>query len=405
MFLTGLRYIFLMQPISDGTSRHDSGQLHDCMSMPSDQSVLRKRHAKKPELPTLGSAPLRLERPLSLFGALPVCFSSPLAIDPDTLLRVVCGRGLLEVVRNINLSFIALLRKMSYVDKKKHKPSLGFKKHVIAEFAPLAKAVPREEIERVLDDPQYKMEGPRSSWADILLTLQTEDDQRTTDFLGKVCHWMMACDLHGLYVRDLVNAGEMAKASAHIHPLIAPAAEAWERLNRRLNPLAIIPLEVPLMALVRLDCEGHVGDGSLALQQPFLVHYLAPGTRPIGHWLKEVCKFSKCKNLGELARALSRAGADYQEGPVNHERLKKWSRSKEVVMPAAAVNSVLMAMSAKVSRDVMKDRFYATRFLTFACDLTCSATRGEAPTWGEAQAQIKRRYEDLYRRQSALVTV
>lgn len=80
---------------------------------------------------------------------------------------------------------------------------------------------------------------------------------------------------------------------------------------------------------------------------------------------------------------------------MSHERLKKWARSKEVAMPPAAVESVLMALNTKVCAETVKTRFHFARLFTFLCDLNFACTVDEACTWEQAQAQVKTRYTEV----------
>ena len=346
--------------------------------------------------------PLQLERPLTLFGELSVTMSSALALGPDTVLRVVTGESLLSSIRKQQPSLHDSLRKLLYVAQEKHSLSPGFKNLILSQFAKFETAFPREEIEKALSDPGYVMQGPRSPWELSLLGLQSNGKDRAGDICTRVCEWMAACDQHGFYIEDLMREGDQHGATAHLLALMESAHESWKRLNPQLAMYALAPIDISLKVLARLDWELSTVDRSL--RDPTasqLVGLLRPKARPLGHWLKETCRMSGCKNLGELTKALLRANAAYRGDQISHARLKKWARSKEVVMPLGAVVPALLAVSATHSRDALLNLFGAARFLTFLCDLLRSSTVGLAPTWEEAQSQIESRYPEVYRLQAA----
>ena len=363
----------------------------------------KRRRPKSPELAVLSRPELKLERPLSLFPGLSVSMSSSLALGPDTLLRVMTGAGTIDWVRKSAPGYISLLRKLAYVTRKEHALSPGLRKLVLTEFAPLHKVLPKAEIEKSLDDLEHIIARPTSPWAPLLGGMQADGNLRLDDTLVRMCQWMVACDEHAFYLEDLVSSGQTAAAEAHLAPLIGEACEAWLVLNPKLAMQALAAIEVPLMALARLEYEGAEADAGPGIEiQSSILRLLEPDARPIGHLVSDVCSLAGCRNLGELSTALLRSGATYRAGAVSHERLKKWARSKEVAMPPGAVGAVLMAVPSSTSRDMLTNRFGAARLLTFLCDLVRSSTIGAAPTWPEAQSQIRSRFAHAFQNQAAL---
>lgn len=364
---------------------------------------MKRRRSKTHELALLDRPPMKLERPLSLFGALPVCMSSSLALGPDTVLRLMTGAGMVDWLRKKAPGHVALMRKLAYVARKEHALSPGLRKLVLKEFALLDRVLPKGELEKSLDDPEYTIAGQNSPWALALEGLQADGNLRLDDTHVRICQWMLACDEHGFYVENLKRAGCIAEAESHVVLLLGQAHEAWKGLNPKLAIQALVGIEVPLMAVARLDYEWAVAEAKPgATVQSSAIRLLEPAARPLGHWLRDVCSLADCQNLGQLSTALLRAGAKYRGSFVSHERLKKWARSKEVAMPPEAVDAVLMAVPSEGRRDVLKSRFGAARLLTFLCDLVCSSTLGEAPAWADAQRQIRSRFAQAIQNQAAL---
>lgn len=88
----------------------------------------KRRRPKSPELALLSHPQLKLERPLSLFGGLPVSMSSSLALGPETLLQVTTGAGIIEWLRKGAPGQVSLMRKLAYVARKEHTLSPGLRK-------------------------------------------------------------------------------------------------------------------------------------------------------------------------------------------------------------------------------------------------------------------------------------
>lgn len=364
---------------------------------------MKRRRPKSPELVVLGRPDLKLARPLSLFAGLPVSMSSSLALGPDTLLQVTTGAGIIEWLRKGAPGQVSLMRKLAYVARKEHTLSPGLRKLVLTEFAPLFKVLPKAEIERSLDDSEYTISTPSSPWELFLGGLRESGSRQLADPLVQLCHWMIACDEHAFYIENLMRSGQTAAAETHLVPLIGQSHKAWIDLNPKLAIQAVPAIEIPLMALARLEYELAEAEAKPGTEIRSSVMQLLDHTaRPIGHWLRDVCSFADCRNLGELSTALLRSGAKYRGSAVSHERLKKWARSKEVAMPPQAVSAVLMAVSSTSKRDMLRDKFGVARLLTFLCDLVLSSTIGAAPAWKDAQNQIRSRYEQAFQSQAAL---
>lgn len=325
----------------------------------------KRRRPKSPELAVLSRPELKLERPLSLFPGLSVSMSSSLALGPDTFLRVMAGYGMIDLVRKGAPGYIYLLRKLSYVARKEHALSPGLRQLVLTEFAPFHKVLPKAEVEKSLDDLDHIIPRPFSPWAVVLGGMLAKGKLSVDDTLVRLCQWMVACDEHAFYLEDLVRTGKIAAAETHLALLVGEAREAWIVLNPKLAIQALAAIEVPLMALARLEYEWEEAGGGPGTEiQSSILRLLEPAARPLGHWLSDVCSFAGCRNLGELSTALLRSGATYRACAVSHERLKKWARSKEVAMPPGAVGAVLMAVPTSANRDMLATRFGAARLLT-----------------------------------------
>lgn len=117
----------------------------------------------------------------------------------------------------------------------------------------------------------------------------------------------------------------------------------------------------------------------------------------MGHWLVELMTALRAKNLKQLHEELLRAHVLYGDTPISHDLLKKWASSKSVVMPPNAMWPTVSAIPAPDMKDRLATRFFVARALTFLCDFLRSASlTEEAPEWDTIQAQIARRYLELW---------
>lgn len=329
--------------------------------------------------------------------------SSSLALGPDTVLRVTTGMSTIDLLRKKAPGYVALLRKLAYVARKEHALSPGLKQLALKEFAPMSRVLPKGDLEKSLSEPKYTQGGQTSPWAIVLGGMQADGNLRLDDTLVQICQWMQACDEHGFYAENLQRAGLIVEAESHLASLLGPALEVWKELNPNLAIQALVAIEVPLMAVARLDYEWAVAEAKPGSRvQSSVISLLEPTARPLGHWLRDVCSVADCRNLGELSTALLRARALFHGKIVSHERLKKWARSKEVAMPPKALEAVLMAVPSDVKRGVLRNRFGAARLLTFLCDLVRSSTIGAAPTWADAQGQISCAFAQAIQNQAVL---
>lgn len=176
-----------------------------------------------------------------------------------------------------------------------------------------------------------------------------------------------------------------------------------EALNPRLLevPRILILLESSLQTLAKLMCAVNMPTMDLPSRESQITQLLDAGRRPLGHWLHEVTRASDCDSLPELAQCLLRAGARHHDRAISPDLLKKWSSSKSVVMPQAALKPVLRGVRHQARVRTLESRYYVARFLAFLCDLAWAGIPGETPVWSDIQAQLKSWYAQVYRREAA----
>jgi hypothetical protein len=307
-------------PLSRGQSHPAAGRSSTSQKAAARQTVRQPAGRAAPSFPVSEYAALQLHRPLSVFGrAFAVHLASALTLSPDTLLRAAADTSLQMLVRADPSGIYPLFRKLSYVGKGRHKLSDGLRDLTVNE---LSRFLPKREVERALDDPAH-LPGARSPWAMTLHGLRAGGN--TQGLLGDTCEWLSAWDDHWYHAQALIAKGERAAAEAYLKDLLGAAQHAWTGLNPRLAMNVAVLLEVTLTALARLECQTRLGKVRTAGEGSAVLDLLAPGRRPMGHWLRQVCQASSCANLSQLAAALLRRGAKHHGRNISHTLLKHWS--------------------------------------------------------------------------------
>lgn len=366
--------------------------------LPSPTAAPVQSSVKKSALPSgawpVSSIPaLQLQRPLEVFGAkFAVYVSSALTLHPDTVARAVLGTSLQKTLRSRAPAQYSALKKLLYVAKTKLPARLGTKNLLLKE---LGQIISPELLTAALDrqGPEYSALAG-DEWKELLKGM----DGCAGELFHDIATCLAACDLHMRFMQSLLENGHRAEAEAHFKTLFSRAQDAWISLEPRLAFKVMLQLEVALMTLAWVECEGAVLGGKAPAQPGSAAATLLDvGRRPLGHWLREVCDASRCASLGALSDALLLQGATYHGEPISHHLLKKWSSSKSVAIPRIAVAPVLKAVRVKGHVERLENRFYVARLLTFLCDLARSGMVGAPVQWGEVQAHIKSRYTAVYR--------
>ena len=342
-------------------------------------------------IPVSVYAPLELAHRLELFGnEFKVHISTHFTFNPDTISRAVMDVSLDASMRRWAPAAHQLLRKVAYVAAGKHQPSETTKRLIVRHLEPV---VPSDEVRRALDGHDDPVQ-PRSDWDTFLKGLEGGQDEVLKD----LCRCLAACDAHALHIRALARAGAPEAAQAHVAALFNADISAWVDLNPSLQPLLYVLIEVALKALAWVECRLEKLPDGAPTQASCLDGLLAPGRRPLGNWLGEVCAASGCRNLGQLADRLQWR-SQYHERPISHDLLRKWSSSRKLLMPAAAMPATLAAVGPRNWAETLPGRFYAARLLTFLCALLRAGTNGPTPSWEEVQDQLRSRYAHAYRLQ------
>ena len=333
-----------------------------------------------------------LARPLSVFGAsFEVLLSSACTLNPGTTLQAVTGISLLNFLRNENPVHLQNLKTLLYAGTGKHRPSETTRKRILQDL----KLLDSEAVSAVLNGKEPPQTFAHSDWRLVLQGMGAGQSNFVHDIATSLALW----DDKALHIRELAHAGKMDQAHECTEALIGKGLLAWEALNPRVLqvPEVLILVESSMQTLARLMCAINSPLLNLPSRELAITQLLDPKRRPIGHWLHEVQQAANCTSLSDLAQRLLSVGARHLGRTISHDLLKKWSSSKNVVMPHTALQPVLLSVRIRERAEKLRHRFYVARFLTFLCDLTWASIPGEAPDWAEIQEHLKKRYSQVYR--------
>jgi len=296
-------------------------------------------------------APVPLARPLSVFGAMfEVHLSASCTLNPSTALHAVMGTTLLTFLRTENPALLQNLKTLLYAGTGKHRPSNTTRtliRHDLKLLCP-------EAVAALLDGQEPPPSPPHSDWRLVLRGMGDGESNFVRDIATDLATW----DDQALHIRALVRAGKQDQARAHTEALLGTGLPAWEALNPGLlqAPQVLMLVESSLQALARLTCGIDMPSVDLPSRESPITQLLAPGRRPLGHWLHEVQQASDCTSLANLAQCLLSVGASHHHRPISHDLLKKWSSSKNVIMPRTAVKPVLRSVRIRERADRLQDR-------------------------------------------------
>ena len=374
----------------------DDGGEHRTRLPTAAASAGKATPAQPGKIPLSVYAPVPLARPMSVFGkTFEVHLSASCTLNPATALQAVMDTSLLTFLQTENPALLQHLKALLYAGTGKHRPSATTRKRIQQDL----KRLDAEAVACVLDGNEPPPAPPSADWRAVLLGMGDGESHFVRDIATHLALW----DDQALHIRALVRAGQQDQAYAHTAALMGTGPLAWEALNPRLLQASqvLVLVESSLQTLAQLMCGIDMPSMDLSSRESPITELLDPGRRPLGHWLHDVQQASECTSLAHLAQCLLRVDATHHGRAVSHDLLKKWSSSKNVMMPQKAVKPVLRSVRIRERADRLHDRYYVARFLTFLCDLAWAGIPGEAPAWADIQAQIKSRYSQIYRLEAA----
>lgn len=383
-------------PLSTADAKVDGTGEYEPSHSPAKAAVGKLASTQPAKIPLSLYAPVSLARPLSVFGAtFEVHLSASCTLNPGTALQAVMGASLLTFLRTENPALLQNLKTLLYAGTGKHRPSGTTRKRIQQDF----KLLDSEALAAVLNGREPPPAQPHSDWRFVLQGLGDGE----SNFVRDIATNLLAWDDQALHIRELARAGKQDQAHARIEALLGSGVLAWEALNPSLlqAPRVLVLVESSLQTLARLMCTVDMPSLNLPSRESHITQLLDPGRRPLGHWLHDIQQASDCTSLSELAQCLFRVEARYHDRAISHDLLKKWSSSKNVVMPQTAVKPVLRSVRIRERAERLHDRYFVARFLTFLCDLTWAGLSGEALAWADIQAQIKSRYSQVYQLEAA----
>lgn len=374
-----------------------------------------KKEQEARDSPRIAGQLLSLERPLSVFpSSTEVRFGPGFVVSPDTLCQVAFGYTVENLIRVIAPTMHLHLRKFKYSLEGTHLPTLTTRKLLAETFS---SALTDVEKHAWLSGDWADSTGTlEPAWRTVckgfnqarpspnVNILDTRPSSRSAEDIAAFLNeredaWQYSLTRHAASSED-ADPDVIREIQAQLDR----GKKAWSELPPRLSKQVFLFAEESLRCIAILErrwrigsevSSGHTGIASHVLS------LLAPGHRPMGHWLKRVGTAIGTKSLKELEAALLRAHVQRHGLPVTYDLLKKWSACKPSLLPVRAMDDILKVVRDPKLARRMAGEYFLVRVLTFLCDLICSGIVGAPATWADVQSHLHRRYSEVRVDQSA----
>ena len=344
-------------------------------------------------IPISAFPPISLERPLKLFGnTFKVHISTGLTLSPDTLLKSALGISLQQWLRSNDKDAHSALKNLMRGATGKNKLS-GTTKWLIKQK--LGTAYASDVIDDLLDGREPSHPPPRESDWETLQRAMGEPGG--DDMIYALVERFAFLDRLLWSVRQKREAGSVEEGNALLLKHIGNPHESWAHYNPNLKPPVMFLVDISLQTLALMELRSMLTQSNNLsdFSASQLLTYLAPGKKPIGHWLLRVQESASCSNFRELGDFMASRGVKRHSYYVSHDLLKKWSSGVQL-MPYDACQCILKAFDGKLDADHHHGWFAIARFLSFLCDLVIAGTHEKPPSWAVAQDQIRSRYAEIY---------
>lgn len=340
--------------------------------------------------------PLLLARALELFE--PACATAGTVArclpDPDTATLIAVGQSLDGIVRRLRPDEHLAMRKTKYILEGQHQPTATTLEVIAQTFAPV---MPHETTTRLLRGELAESDLPRFlPWREFQrATGPLPADSANTPF-GEMVAYLVGREAFYARLFHHERAGRSSPERDNMEKRRLEGLQSWRSLNPGLM-LTVFPLvEELLHGIAWLEERQHPSGN----HESIVLALLETKRRPMGHWLHAVARASGARSLDGLQQVLFRLGVRYKgenkEDPfIKTDTLKKWSASRQMLMPPEALSPVLGGVP-EGQRLLLEGRYFLARVLSFLMALVRAGTQGEAPSWVEAQDQLKRRYTEVY---------
>lgn len=345
-------------------------------------------------IPISVSAPLVLERPLKLFGnSFSVHISTALTISPNTMLLVTNGMSLRQFTRKLDRGLDTSLKDLWRGALKKNRLSETTQTLIRQR---LGQRISSSVLDEVMAGREPSSAIPwHSDWEALLEGMAKPDGP--DDFIYTIVERFAKIDRIFFASQQLHVDGATDHGVALLARHIGDPIESWRKRNSSISASVAVLVDVVLQTLAWLEFQSWPSQSAEDTEIPEsqILPWLAPGKKPIGRWLLTMLKAAGCKNLGDFGAFLEINNIKRHSNPVSHDLLKKWSSGGQL-MPSEGCECVLMAVGKQFNLNHERGRFGMVRLLSFLCDLVISGTRSAPPSWNEAQAQLSRRYSEIY---------
>ncbi|MCZ8294433.1 MAG: hypothetical protein O9312_13035 [Hylemonella sp.] len=315
------------------------------------------------------------------------------------LLRIVYDHSLEGVVRRLEPGAHQTLRKVRYTLDGSHKPSSTTERLIACGFVAVH---PPEMTMQVLRGELRESELPRVlPWRVLVRGMDAGpslDESHAP--LRVLAGYMREREAFFARLKHHERANRHSPERRTMEGRWQAGQAAWRTLNPSLSLSAFLLVEEILHGIAHFDVMWAMYTPQhLASPASRVLPLLEPKYRPMGHWLQEVGQACGVRGLRQLHEWLFQRDLRYKNRHISLDLLKKWSASRQFLMPFEALAPMLSTVPNRELVEPLEGRYFLTRLLTYLLDLVSAGSMDNPPDFAQAQAYIKSRYTEVHRLQ------
>lgn len=306
--------------------------------------------------------------------------STALGFAPDTLLRVMTGRGLSGFIEEHAYKYSLALRALCRSEEagtKMHKASRR-------DLEDVFKSVQIGGRHLTVEDMRHMPNSLVGPWRILRLTFAKDWNRTGKRLFTRLAYYDRIADQIG-------RVSDPARSAALRLRFFLPSAKFWHECQTPVRWEIALCIDATLHHLVWID-------QMLAAEKPSyepgtLLALSSPKARPMRHWFDRVLVKARCNGLQDFHQYLLSLGASRHGRSISHDLLKKWASSQQLI-PHAAAEELLDVCNLARPDGLEWTRLWQAKLLTFLVEcIVCFTPKEVEPL--AAQSCIHQRLKSL----------
>jgi len=308
--------------------------------------------------------------------------STAFGFSPDTLLRVMTGRGISGILEKSAYKYSLALKALDRAEKF----STKMQKSTRADLEEVLGSIELGGAHLTLDDMRCLPNSLGGPWRILRVTLAKNWTRTEQRLFTRLAYYDRIAD-------QIDKVRDPARSSALRQQFFLPSVRFWHECETPLGWEMALCLDATLHHLVWLD--RMLAAEKRAYLAGTLLAISSPDARPMRHWFDGILRRTRCADLLEFHQYLFARGAVRHGRPISHDLLKKWSSSQQLIPHAAAEELLGAYDAAAAAADELEwVRLWQAKLMTFLVEcVVCFTPEEVGPKL--AQSCIFQRLESL----------